>query len=133
MRFFVTALSLLGLSGVGHCFAVTLYKTHDCTGVSRHVNVWDNTCCDWFDVSDAQWMSAMPTAKSDDRNQMGFFFSQNVCVEQNHFFGIETGLWNPEFQIGKCIDIRQYSGMERIRAMSSRPGDVTVSAEDPPE
>ena len=44
MRPSTILLAGLGLAASGQAYVVTLFANDDCTGVSKEVNVWDNTC-----------------------------------------------------------------------------------------
>lgn len=91
---------LLTLSPTASTYRVTLWQNPDCTGNSRELNVYDNTCAN---VSPG-YSAITPRAYSTDRNQRAYFYGATNCG------GHPAKDWwadggSDAFIIGRCLSL----------------------------
>jgi hypothetical protein len=69
-----TLATALAVASKGSAFVMEIFDSVDCTGTSRHVNVYDNTCATWM----GGFNSYLPKVYGG-THQRAFFFVPGNC------------------------------------------------------
>jgi hypothetical protein len=69
-----TLATALAVTSQGSAFVMDVFNSEDCTGESRSVNVWDNTCATWM----GGFKSFKPTTYGG-IHQKAYFFIPGNC------------------------------------------------------
>jgi hypothetical protein len=94
--------AILGLANPGSAYVVTLWQNPDCTGNSRELNVWDNSCAPHLDPG---WSAIQPKTYGSGR-QRAYVFSPGDCgnlASTIDNWYADGGSNN--FKIGRCLDL----------------------------
>ncbi|KAF1849567.1 uncharacterized protein K460DRAFT_40 [Cucurbitaria berberidis CBS 394.84] len=112
----VTALAtVLTLVTQGSSYVIDVYDSDNCSGGSREVNVWDNTCATWM----GGFKSYKPKVYGGP-HQKAYFFVPGNCGDLTTSFG---GHWadggDGDFQAGRCMN---FGSNRVVNAASSYRG-----------
>ncbi|KAH8803570.1 hypothetical protein F5884DRAFT_756842 [Xylogone sp. PMI_703] len=96
-------IALLALVGTSQAYVVTLWQNPDCTGTSRSLNVYDNTCA----IPGGDGWAAVTVEAYGGPHQRAGFFERAACAD---IAGVHEIDWwadggSDTFLKGRCISM----------------------------
>jgi hypothetical protein len=89
--------TLLAFAAQGSAFVIDVYDSTDCTGGSRSVNVYDNTCATW----QGGFSSYVPRVYGG-QHQYAYFYVPSNCIDPNVFKRGWADGGDGNFRVGDC-------------------------------